>query len=150
MAVNESAQGTRAGSPGKLRRTVGFFEVMALSVAIMGPTGSMALNGSLTAATDGTATALAFVGATVAIALVAYSFVEFGRQYAHAGSVYVFNGRSFGPRFGFLSAWALLGAYAILAVAVAILSADFLQSFLALLGITVDWIIPALFFLAVM
>ena len=37
---------------------VGFIEVMALSVAIMGPTGSMALNGSLTAATDGTATAL--------------------------------------------------------------------------------------------
>jgi amino acid transporter len=150
MAVNQSVQGTPAGARSKLKRTVGFFEVMALSVAIMGPTGSMALNGSLTAATDGTATALAFVGATVAIALVAYSFVEFGRQYAHAGSVYIFNGRSFGPRFGFLSAWVLLAAYAVLAFAVAILSADFLQSFLALLGVTVDWVIPALVFLALM
>jgi len=150
MAVNTGDQGPPVRGSRRLKRTVGFFEVMALSVAIMGPTGSMALNGSLTAATDGTATALAFVGATVAIALVAYSFVEFGRQYAHAGSVYVFNGRSFGPRFGFLSAWALLGAYTILAVAVAILSADFLQSFLALLGITIDWVIPALFFLGVM
>jgi amino acid transporter len=129
---------------------VGFFEVMALSVAIMGPTGSMALNGSLTAATDGTATALAFVGATIAIGLVAYSFIEFGRQYAHAGSVYVFNGRSFGPRFGFLSAWVLLGAYGILAICVAILSADFAQSFLALIGVSIDWIVLALVSLALM
>lgn len=149
MAANQSVQGAPAGV-GKLKRTVGFFEVMALSVAIMGPTGSMALNASLTAATDGTATALAFVGATVGVALVAYSFVEFGRQYAHAGSVYVFNGRSFGPRFGFLSAWVLLGAYAILAVCVAILSSDFAQSFLALLGVSIDWIVIALISLAVM
>jgi amino acid transporter len=148
MGVDQSVQGARG--PGVLKRTVGFFEVMALSVAIMGPTGSMALNGSLTAATDGTATALAFVGATVAIALVAYSFVEFGRQYAHAGSVYVFNGRSFGPRFGFLSAWTLLGAYAILAICVAILSADFAQSFLGLLNISIDWVVLALASLALM
>src|ERR1700694_2617200 len=86
MAINTSDQGPPVRDTGRLKRTVGFCEVMALSVAIMGPTGSMALNGSLTAATDGTATALAFVGATVAIALVGYSFVEFGRQYAHAGS----------------------------------------------------------------
>src|ERR1700674_1949126 len=150
MSVNTGDQEPPARGAGRLKRTVGFFEVMALSVAIMGPTGSMALNGSLTAATDGPATALAFVGATVAIALVAYSFVEFGRQYAHAGSVYIFNGRSFGPRFGFLSAWVLLAAYAVFAFAVAILSADFLQSFLALLGVTVDWVIPALVFLALM
>ncbi len=149
MGVDQSVQGTPAGA-GILKRTVGFFEVMALSVAIMGPTGSMALNGSLTAATDGTATALAFVGATIAIALVAYSFIEFGRQYAHAGSVYVFNGRSFGPRFGFLSAWVLLGAYAILAICVAILSADFAQSFLGLLGISIDWIVLALVSLVLM
>src|SRR5689334_5496228 len=99
----------------KLTRQVGFLEVMALSVAIMGPTGSMALNGSLTAATDGTATALAFVGATIVIALVAYSFVEFARKYAHAGSVYVFAGRSFGARFGFVTAWIMLFAYVMFA-----------------------------------
>ncbi len=150
MAGTEKAQGAPGRVVGKLKRQVGTFEVMALSVAIMGPTGSMALNGSLTATVTGTATALAFVGATVAIALVAYSFVEFGRHYAHAGSVYVFNGRSFGARFGFLSAWVIGFAYVMFAFAVAILSADFLQSFLALLGITIDWIIPALISLALM
>ncbi len=150
MATNQNATTVAPGEAGKLKRQVGFFEVMALSVAIMGPTGSMALNGSLTAATDGTATALAFVGATIAIALVAYSFVEFGRQYAHAGSVYVFTGNSFGARFGFLSAWVLMFAYAILAMAVAILSANFLQSFLTIIGVQVAWIIPALVFLALM
>jgi amino acid transporter len=135
---------------GKLKREIGVFEVMALSVAIMGPTGSMALNGSLTAATDGTATALAFVGAAVAIGLVAYSFIEFGRQFAHSGSVYIFNGKSFGARFGFLSAWVVLFAYAMLAIGVAILSADFLESFLSLVGVSIPWVWPALFFLGLM
>jgi amino acid transporter len=129
---------------------VGFIEVMALSVAIMGPTGSMALNGSLTAATDGTATALAFVGATVVIALVAYSFVEFARKYAHAGSVYAFAGRSFGPRFGFISAWVMLFAYLMFAFAVAVLSANFLESALGLLGVQIPWIIPAVAFFLIM
>jgi amino acid transporter len=134
----------------KLIRQVGFLEVMALSVAIMGPTGSMALNGSLTAATDGTATALAFVGATIVIALVAYSFVEFARKYAHAGSVYVFTGRSFGPRFGFVTAWVMMFAYLMFAFAVAVLSANFLEAALALGGVQIPWIIPAAAFFLIM
>jgi amino acid transporter len=129
---------------------VGFIEVMALSVAIMGPTGSMALNGSLTAATDGTATALAFVGATIVIALVAYSFVEFARKYAHAGSIYAFAGRAFGPRFGFVSAWVMLFAYLMFAFAVAVLSANFLEAALGLLGVQIPWIIPAVAFFLIM
>jgi amino acid transporter len=135
---------------GKSKHRVGFIEVMALSVAIMGPTGSMALNGSLTAATDGTATALAFVGATIVIALVAYSFVEFARKYAHAGSIYAFTGRSFGPRFGFISAWVVLFAYIMFAFAVAVLSANFLESALSLMNVQVSWIIPAIAFFLIM
>jgi amino acid transporter len=134
----------------RLIRQVGFIEVMALSVAIMGPTGSMALNGSLTAATDGTATALAFVGATVVIALVAYSFVEFARKYAHAGSIYVFAGRSFGARFGFISAWVMLFAYLMFAFAVAVLSANFLEAALGLAGVQIPWIIPAVVLFLIM
>lgn len=129
---------------------VGWIEVMALSVAIMGPTGSMALNGSLTAATDGTATALAFVGATVVIALVAYSFVEFARKYAHAGSVYAFTGRSFGARFGFVSAWVMLFAYLMFAFAVAVLSANFLEAALSLADVQIPWIIPAVVLFLIM
>lgn len=134
----------------RLIRQVGFLEVMALSVAIMGPTGSMALNGALTAATVGTATALAFVGATIAVALVAYSFVEFARKYAHAGSVYVFTGRSFGPRFGFVTAWIMIFAYLMFAFAVAVLSANFLESALALGGVQIPWLIPAVAFFLIM
>lgn len=46
---------------------------------------------------------LAFLGALITIALVSYSFMEFSRHYAHAGSVYAFNGHGLGARFGFLS-----------------------------------------------
>ena len=102
---------------GKLRPQLGVIEVMALSVGIMAPTAAMALNGSLAASITGTAVALAFLGAVITIGLTSYSFIEFSRQFAHAGSVYVFNGISFGARMGFLSAWGLLLTYAAFTVA---------------------------------
>ena len=71
----------------RLRRELGVWEAAALSIAIMAPTAAMALNGSLAASIAGTAVPLAFLGALITIALVSYSFIEFSRQYAHAGSV---------------------------------------------------------------
>jgi amino acid transporter len=102
---------------GKLRTRLGIVEAMALSVGIMAPTAAMALNGSLAAQTTGTAVALAFLGAFVTIVLASYAFIEFSRHFAHAGSVYLFNGASFGPRMGFLSAWGLLLTYTAFTIA---------------------------------
>jgi amino acid transporter len=129
---------------GGLRRQLGFWESMALSVGLMGPTSSMALNGSLAASQAGPSTALVFLGAAVTASIVAYSFVQFTRRYSHAGSVYRFNGIAFGPRFGFVSAWALLYAYTLFAVASPPLVGLFIQTFLAQLGIDIHWAIPAL------
>ena len=128
----------------KLRPQLGVIEVMALSVGIMAPTAAMALNGSLAASITGTAVALAFLGAVITIGLTSYSFVEFSRQFAHAGSVYVFNGVSFGARMGFLSAWGLLLTYAAFTVASTAEVGLFFQTFLGLLGVNVHWIFPAL------
>jgi len=128
----------------KLRPQLGVIEAMALSVGIMAPTAAMALNGSLAASITGTAVALAFLGAVITIGLTSFSFIEFSRQFAHAGSVYVFNGISFGPRMGFLSAWSLLLTYAAFTVASTAEVGLFFQTFLGIIGVTLHWIFPAL------
>jgi amino acid transporter len=126
-----------------LKRELGIWEAAALSIAIMAPTAAMALNGSLAASIAGTAVPLAFLGALVTIALVSYSFIEFSRQYAHAGSVYAFNGRGLGPRYGFLSGWALLFTYVAFTGASMAEVGAFFQTFLGFLGVQVSWILPA-------
>lgn len=127
-----------------LRRQLGLIDAMILSVGIIGPTASIALNGSLAASIAGTAVPLAFLGAFITIVLIAYSFVAFSRRYAHAGSVYKFNGMAFGPRFGFLSAWALLLTYSAFVIGSCVEVGLFFQTFLSLFGATINWIIPAL------
>jgi amino acid transporter len=110
----------------------------------MAPTAAMALNGSLAASITGTAVALAFLGAVITIILTSFSFIEFSRQFAHAGSVYVFNGKSFGPRMGFLSAWALLLTYTGFTIASTAEVGLFFQTFLGLINVNIHWIFPAL------
>ena len=127
-----------------LKRELGIWEAAALSIAIMAPTAAMALNGSLAASIAGTAVPLAFLGALITIALVSYSFIEFSRTYAHAGSVYAFNGKGLGPRFGFLSGWALLLTYVAFTGASMAEVGLFFQTFLGYLGVHILWIIPAL------
>jgi len=128
----------------KLRPQLGVIEAMALSVGIMAPTAAMALNGSLAASITGTAVALAFLGAVITILLTSFSFIEFSRHFAHAGSVYIFNGVSFGARMGFLSAWGLLLTYTAFTVASTAEVGLFFQTFLGLIGVNVHWLIPAL------
>ncbi len=97
--------------PSELRRTLGFAETAAISIAMMAPTAAMAVNPALAAATAGVATPLAFVLAFAVIGCVAYAFVVFARTYATAGSVYAFAERAFGARVGALAAWMLLLTY---------------------------------------
>ncbi len=125
-------------------RELGVIQVAALSLGLMAPTAAMALNGSLAASIAGTAVPLVFFFALVTIALVAYAFVEFARQYATAGSVYTFNGVALGARAGFLSGWALLLTYLAFTVASAALAGVFFESVTTLLGFPIPWFIPAL------
>lgn len=127
-----------------LKRELGIWEAAALSIAIMAPTAAMALNGSLAASIAGTAVPLAFLGALITIAFVSFSFIEFSRTYAHAGSVYAFNGRGLGPRWGFLSGWALLLTYMVFTGASLAEAGAFFQTVLSIVGIQIGWSLPAL------
>jgi hypothetical protein len=94
-----------------LRRELGLPGTVSVSVGVMAPTLAMSVTGAAAARMLGPAAPLAFVVAALGVGLVAYGFVRLSGQFAHAGSVYAFVGRTLGPRPGFVAGWALLGTY---------------------------------------
>jgi amino acid transporter len=98
-------------SRGTLRRELRVWEAFAISIGIMAPTAAMALNGVAPAGLVGRAVPLAFLFASIAIALVSYAFIRLTRYFNHAGSAYALAGATLGPRAGFFACWALLGTY---------------------------------------
>lgn len=104
---------------------------LALSVATVGPTLAMAGNGQGLIGTVGKAVPLVFVIGLVGVALVGYSFVRLTRHLNHAGSAYALVGVTVGPRAGFFSGFAMLGAYGGFSIATLALTAAFANSFLA-------------------
>jgi amino acid transporter len=129
--------------PNKLRRELSFIEAIALSIGIMAPTAAMALNGSLAAGITGSSVPLAFLLATIAVALASFSFIQFSRYFAHSGSVYGFNGVALGPRVGFFSGWALFGTYIAFTCASTAEVGNFAQAFFAELHLNVNWLLLA-------
>jgi amino acid transporter len=131
---------------GQLRRELRVFEAFAISVGIMAPTAAMALNGVIPASLVGRAVPLAFLLASVAIALVSYAFIRLTRYFNHAGSAYALVGVTIGPRAGFFACWALLATYT------CFLAANFAQvglfggAFFSGVGVwdNPDWIIISL------
>ncbi len=93
------------------RRTLPLWVAVALSVATVGPTLAMAGNGQGLAGMVGKAVPLVFVIGLVGVSLVGYSFVRLTRYLNHAGSAYALVGATVGPRAGFFSGFAMLGAY---------------------------------------
>jgi amino acid transporter len=115
-----------------LRRQIGLFGTISLSVGVMAPTLAMSVTGAQAAKLIGHAAPLAFVFAAVGVSFVAYGFIRLAGHFSHAGSVYAFTGLSLGPRAGFFSAWALLGTYTVFPtvsiMGIAIFGVAFLKS----------------------
>ena len=113
------------------RRTLPLWVALALSVATVGPTLAMAGNGQGLVSTVGKAIPLVFVIGLFGVALVGYSFVRLTRYLNHAGSAYALVGATIGPRAGFFSGFAMLGAYICFSIATLALTAAFANSLLA-------------------
>jgi amino acid transporter len=129
-----------AGETGRLRGgRLRFFRTIAESVGVQGPTGAAVITAAILASVSGGGTALAEVVAAVAMGFVAYAFVIFTRGFNSAGSVYGFTGAVAGPRFGFLSAWALMIVYASFAGGAYIATADEAQPVLGSVGVYLAW-----------
>jgi amino acid transporter len=74
---------------------------------------------------------LVFVIGMVGVALVGYGFVRLTRHLNHAGSAYALVGGTIGPRAGFFSGFAMLGAYVGFSIGTLALTSAFVNAFLA-------------------
>jgi amino acid transporter len=86
-------------------------EAIGLSLSIICPSVTAAFNITLVVQATGQAAPLAFVIGTVAMALIALSFMAFTHRVAHAGSAYAYIAHTFGNRMGFIAGCALLLTY---------------------------------------
>src|ERR1700729_4614651 len=86
-------------------------EAIALSLSVISPTVTAAFNITLIVQATGPGAPLAFAIGTVAMILVAFSFMAFTHRVAHAGSAYAYIAHTFGNRAGFIAGCALLLTY---------------------------------------
>jgi amino acid transporter len=86
-------------------------EAIGLSLAVISPTVTAAFNITLVVQATGPAAPLTFAIGTVAMALIALSFMAFTHRVAHAGSAYAYIAHTFGRRMGFVAGWTMLLTY---------------------------------------
>ncbi|HEY2043351.1 MAG TPA: APC family permease [Jatrophihabitans sp.] len=142
--MNESINGEQR------RRRLPLWATVALSLATVGPTLAMAGNGQGLIGTVGKGIPLVFVLGLIGVGLVAYGFIRLTRHMNHAGSAYALVGATLGPRAGFFSGFAMLGAYLGFAIGTVALFSAFTNAFLLQVqngrsnAFQLPWIIPAL------
>jgi amino acid transporter len=112
-------------------------EAVGMSLSIICPTVTAAFNITLVAQACGPAAPLAFAIGTVAMALVALSFIAFTRRVAHAGSAYAYISQTFGSRMGFVAGCALLLTYLGFSTALGALVGSFSSAALKRFGIDI-------------
>jgi len=94
-----------------LRSRLSLPEATGLSLAVISPTVTAAFNITLVVQATGPAAPLAFAIGTVAMALIALSFMACTHRVAHAGSAYAYIAHTFGRRLGFVAGWTMLLTY---------------------------------------
>ncbi len=111
-------------------------EAVGMSLSIICPTVTAAFNVTLVVQATGAAAPLGFVIGTVAMVLVALSFMAFTQRVANAGSAYAYISHTFGNRVGFIAGWSLLLVYLGFATGQAALVGSFTSA--ALKGVSLD------------
>lgn len=130
-------------APTGLRRELTIWEAIGVSVALMAPSMAININPQGTAGLVGRAVPLAFAMATVAVLLIAHTFVRLSQRFNHSGSVYGFVGATLGPRPGALGGWLLVGTYTAFAAVTAVAAGIFTTAELQNIGVwesAPDWL----------
>jgi amino acid transporter len=120
------------------------WEVLAQSIAMLGPTMTPVLIVPLMFASAGNASWLAYAFGSLLLLAVALNIRVFARRSASAGSLYEYARRAFGSRGALLCGWSLLWAYALVGVAGLTGFAVFSAALLASVHVSVPPILPLL------
>jgi amino acid transporter len=124
-----AVEGTRG-----LKRSLGIWAAVGLSVALMAPSMAANINPQGSVQTAGRAVPLTFLIAAIGVLFVAYSFVRLTQYFHHSGSAYAFVGGTLGPRAGVVAGWGMLGTYTFYAVVTACAAGIFGTAFLQEVG----------------
>ena len=126
---------------------VGFWPLLAQSVALISPTMTAVLIIGLAFADSGQGTWAAYLFGTIMLLFVVLGLNQFAKRSATAGSMYAYTARGLGPAAGIMSGWTLIWSYLFIAVVglsgVAIFAAQLMLS----LGIHAT-VSPLVWFLA--
>ncbi len=125
--MNEPAA-LRAGS-------LTFLEVLATSIALIGPSMTPILIAPYMFANAGNGTWLAYLFGGIMLVFVALNINQFARRSSAAGSLYGYVSENLGATVGALAGWSLLWAYGFVAAATLGAMALFVQILLALGGL---------------
>lgn len=132
MTDTSRVQSAETDDAPTLRRSLSIWEAIGVSVALMAPSMAININPQGSAGLVGRAVPLTFAIATVAVLLIAYTFVRLSQRFNHSGSVYGFVGVTLGPGFGAFSGWAMTGTYifygAVTSMASGIFTTSLIQS----------------------
>ncbi|MFJ8862701.1 APC family permease [Streptomyces sp. NPDC102451] len=89
---------------GKLRRTLGFRDLVVYGLLFIAPMAPVGVFGTLDAKSDG-AVALVYLVATVVMAFTAFSYAQMVRVAPFAGSVFAYARKGLGEGPGFIAGW---------------------------------------------
>jgi amino acid transporter len=117
---------------GLRRRRLTFLEVLAQAVSALAPSAGMVVVPSIMLVETGAATLPAFVAATALVLLVGWCLSQFGRRMAAVGGIYSYTAKGLGPVGALVGGWALLIAYAAVAMAALVGAAVYLAGLVGL------------------
>ena len=106
---------TASTSPRLRPNAVGFWALLAQSVALISPTMTAVLIIGLAFADSGRGTWAAYLFGTIMLLFVVLGLNQFAKRSATAGSMYAYTARGLGPAAGILSGWTLLWSYLFIA-----------------------------------
>jgi amino acid transporter len=135
--IQEEATGLRKGC-------LSFVQVLAQSVANVGPSVGPALGIPVVFAASGNGTWLIYVFVTITMLLVAYNINQFTKRSASPGSLYTYISGVMGPKVGVIAGWGLILAYIMTGAACLAGFSNYASMLLGLLGIKVPIAIVAL------
>lgn len=119
----------------RLRKALGGWQVLALSVGLMAPSMAININPQGSVGFVGRAIPLSFLVAAVGVLLVSWTFVRLSQHFHTSGSVFGFVGATLGPRLGAASGWALVGTYMFYGVTSSVTGGRFILSLFNAWGI---------------
>ena len=124
-------------SPALRSGSLTFLEVLATSVALIGPSMTPILIAPYMYANAGNGTWLAYAFGGTMLVFVALNINQFARRSSAAGSMYGYVAENLGPMLGAIAGWSLLWAYGFVAAAVLGAMALFTQILFSYAGIHV-------------